>query len=1061
MNTDGKVHLTDVAGFALFFCLALCTLFPQPSLADSQSSIIVRVVDAKTNAPVRFVRILVSGKFVGAHVGYTDERGHAEFHVGDARSVNIELYSPEYREVATQLKIDMNRQYDVIVKLIPRSQPKTIAVIRATSKPLNNFATSGISSPGAIASSSLFDSLLSMPGISTRNGGVSVDGLAPGATRLSVDGLPIGTGGDTPFLSSLGLDLFDSVSVRRLGSSQGAGVNLETGDPTIAFSQHGRIQIGRAGSTNARFQTTGTSGMVGFIFRHVQRNDVGALDGLRFLDQSALTYSHNDATTGTGNLYKIRVPINAYQHVLAEYSSLSGSGSQSCAIASGGVPCGFGPGNGQRFGATEGSFTYGLNSGMTALSFAFSKTTWQNVDDFSNRFFAGQPDPYSSASSVRSSNVSAGAYGPLGRGGSQLSFHFDSQLENFDLTQFGSTNTTAIPRFSEASLYDDATVGITQVHFGLEYAESGGSHIGANLLANVPFRHASLSLEATTGGYYQAPLPQVPLTGTLDDPGSLQYDCASGRIFGSTTGSDSIPSSLSGLQASYKQNSRRVAVQLSVSTQTVANAQIPVLAPLTSLAPGTIAQLENYYSSPYVCGSPILLRPSDIVLASSRNATLRQSRATLSVAWSESKQLTLAPYLELRSSMYRDGGKWLPVIYESSMRSGAIADFHLRGTKTEIIALAQIQGRNNALGLGQFGTLDLGIAQTLRYGKLLLSLTNATAAYPERFASSAFANPLPNGITPIGIPLGAPALHVTYQFTSGAKGPEVKLDPLAALAIVGKAPTLDFSYHVARIPDGPMMHPFSPMTNSPNCGPEMVSRAVLLLDVLKKITDSNPHTISRDYRIDAQTEKSLGVHIEVHQRPTYTAFAISDISAASYFPVYSCIAQHFATVRYAAKRGLYIPSKDEYAKKNMLYFDARVGEYTLDGELPAVSGQLASVALLVRVPKEAPTNPFALSPSCPQGQRGFATEIMAELANRFGRRGNPLALTPYFSVTSHSNSRIQWWSIHFHDPIARSVLEGCGVVAGASPLDLRNAQIGGSADDLNFSTRFGLYETIP
>jgi hypothetical protein len=342
---------------------------------------------------------------------------------------------------------------------------------------------------------------------------------------------------------------------------------------------------------------------------------------------------------------------------------------------------------------------------------------------------------------------------------------------------------------------------------------------------------------------------------------------------------------------------------------------------------------------------------------------------------------------------------------------------------------------------------------------LLVSATNATNAYGYRFASSAYASPLANGVLPIGQPLESAALHVTYQVRSGSKPPPPQIDALAALAQVAQPAGDSFSINMTRLPKEPPPNPYQPNIDTPACTPEIVSYTRALLTELQSAA-AVPFSGSRDYRLPSARETALGVLVDVHARAGFTAFTLNFQKPIASRAFISCVDQHFASIDEAVSLGLYVPATDASQKDDVEYFDARVGAYRLLGSVARQPSTGSQVDLLP-VPVSSPAAPFAMRSTCPVKQRGFAQEILREFAKRFGRGGTPDAPSPYFKISAHAGSRATWWSIHFTDPLTAQTLLQCGEVSGALPADLSTAGVGAETGALNFAARLGLYQAVP
>ncbi len=1034
--------------------------------AASPGHIAFSIVDAKTGKPVGFARVALAGARY-SEILYVGRSGRLRLRNIPGGTYELSIYAPGYQQKRTTIEIGDGETTNVEVSLAPLGALKVIATVAVTRQPTANISRVGNSGPRAVSASSLYDAATLLPDITSGNNGLSVDGLSPNATQYHIDGVPVGTGGNSPVLSQLGLGLFDAVSVNNIGSSSGPGLELTAPDPTIAFSATGLTQMADSGSNNTSVQVRGTSGYVGYVMRHVSRDDVGALQGLIFRDTSGLTYSHDDQTSGQGTLLKVRVPMSEYQHVLLEGISLDSFGGGSCSVASGGTPCGYGPGNGNRSKYEDAVFNYGLNTGRTDIGIGLSQSSATTTNDFGARFVNGLSSPFSAASNFKSSALNASIAGPLSDNNELLGEFYDT-TQSVHVSQPGFNAAFNGGNYVSARLSDELTLGgRSRVRLGIGYAHANRGHLSMTLVGEKTRGNDMFSARLSVGSNALPPLQALPVLGNLADPATVSYDCRTGRVFANGDGALPEDPTTSGVQLAYRHEHSRFAINISASAQNVHNAQIPTLATSPSITAQQLAALNAFYASPGACGVPFPLQASDVVLGSVLNANLTQVRSTVSVAWRATSRLTIAPYVQLTSSHYNSGTGWQPLLFQPNLRSGLLADYHFNDRKTELISLVGMEGKNNANGIGPYALLDVGISRQLGRGDLIVSVTNVANAYASRFESSAFATPLANGILPMAAPFLGTAFHVSYQIRSGSKSPPKRIDALAALAEVAQPSTDMTTINVGELPRVPPKNPYAPNTNESSCEPETVAHASAILSAMRSIAErAVPGAPSRDYRLPAPQEKALGVKITVHERPGFVAFTLYFQQPLAEGAFMGCVSQHFAGADEAAELGLYVPNVLSAPTSPVEYFDARVGAYTLLASLAkphsvAARGSGGAVVDLVSVPVRTPEEPFRLKSTCPFDKRPFAQELLNEFSQRFARGGNPLTASPYFSIESHPGSKATWWSIHFLDAPSKAVIGECADVAGALPSDLTSAGVGAEANALNFATRLGLYEAIP
>lgn len=1026
-----------------------------PLRADAENlrlTVVVRNVQG--GRPVAMARILENDAHTGGTVAFTDRRGVAVLRDVPSGTVDLTIYAPGFHSFQTSVVLSGTADRLETVNLAPLAAPATIATVHATTMPRVNDTSVRAHSAAAFAAGSLYSAVSALPDAQLTRSGLSIEGLAPGETQLSVDGIKLGGGGNSPFLSSFGLDLFNSLSVHRLTDRGGPGVDLTTEDPTIAFTLAADQRAEQIGGERTVIDMRGTSGNIGYALRHVQGFNAGPLNGRTFLDESGLRYAHQDESSGEGTLLKFRVPFNSWERVLVHASHLETGEGATCRIASGGVPCGYGPGNDTRSSANEMGATYSANIGVATASFSAGLSRWSTADNYAKRLVAGNPDPFTSKSTVDAKTISIDASSPLGDA-HRLTARIDNLSQRLHVGGFGDA-LVSLPAFTRASIADDIERGDVQLRGTLDYA-SVQNVLGARLDARLQ-RHDNTWQASLLGSEPTEPaLPSIPTLGTLDDPPSLAYDCATGRVFAAEPGEVPTTARKTAAFGSYSHRGRSLAVTVSASLDAVRDGQVERIAPIGTIHPSQLSAVRAFYESSAACGRPTALTANDVIVTDAINATIHEAKATVSLAWSARPQLVLGPFIQLVRATYATATETSAVPFQPSLRAGLIADYQHGGN--EFLAMARWEGSNNANALPPFGVLSLGYSRAFQRGRLLVTVSNALNSETGDFITSSMARALPNGILPLADPLARRNIQVRYELRAGAKPRAPRVDALTALSVVAQPASDVFSITITGIPNKPPAAPFEIDRTSPACAPEIAGQAQRLLDALKIAAQpSNGHT--RDYSLPQTQAASLGAQVTVHRRAGFVAFALRFTNPTSRRAFFSCVPQHFAQIDDARRRGLYVPTQSA-VKSNVQYFDARVGAYRLFPSIMRPRGHKARGIDLIPPPASAPSTPFELRESCPAGDRHFATEILTELQSRFAKRGNPLSPSPYFRITPHPGSLATWWSIHFLDPLARGAVERCAMISAVNGSMLRGTGISGVAQDLNFANRFGLYEPVP
>jgi len=1030
--------------------LLVALVFGSARAADGNASLEVFVTDASNGKVIPFARVFV-GSQAGGTIVYTDEAGRVAMEGLEPGQYSLATYAPGFSSKATSIAVSGGLTTAVYVALAPAGATKVIATVRAIARPTLDTTRLSASDARVSATGSLFSALTSLPDVSIRDGGLSVDGLSANAFQPTIDGVALPQGGASALFSDLGLDLFNSVSARPVGSAGGPGVDLSSSDPTIAFSTDGSLQTTAIGSSSSMLQARGTTGYVGYVARHVSRNEFGSRQGLFYLDESGLAYDHSNGQNGSGDLLKVRLPIDKSQHVLLEASRLDGSSDADCDRRSGGVPCGYGPGNSDASSFRQFVFRYGVSLGRTSVDLAIGNASSSTVDDYRARLVGGSSSPYHSSSRTFGTTYDASVEAPLG--------HSSVSAELF---ASGTSLATTIPgvvpiprtRYTSFSLTDTFSTGPLSTIVRFQRANGASAHASVSVDSTVHLTSGDdLHARIAVGAESVTPIQTFPTSGDPADPASVQYDCLHGHAFASVPGDDPADPLDSGASLAFRHSSGRWSLRLSASSDTIHGAQVPTVE-AASASPGAIdplqlAGLQAFYASPYACGAPAPLTPSSIYLSASRNATLVQRRVSASAALAVSRSLIVAPYLSLSQSSENAGGTWESLAYAPSLRAGLLADYHFDGGRDELLTLASMTGANNANALPAYTQIDVGFARTLAYGRVIVAASNVTNASSAEFASSAFARPLPGGILPIAQPLRATSLRVTYEFHTGARVPPPSTDALTAIAASLDPSTDTFTMSFSRLPSTRPAAPFEPDTSQPSCTPELVGTARDILAAMRR------------REAGSEVPDPAGVRIEKHRTGGGVGFTLTFTAAVSSRAYFGCVAQHFADVDEAISFGLYVPAHLPGENDDVGFFDSRVGAYTLieSASQPRASG--APAIDLLPVPVTAPGEPFALRTTCPEKSRGFAAHVLDGLRKRLGRGGDPYALSPYFKIVQQRGTRELWSTITFFEATTLTTIETCADVVGASHDDLSSAGVGAKPGTLSFSKNLGLYVSMP
>lgn len=1016
--------------------------------AAGQTRVRITVTDASTGKPVALARVFVVGPVI--REAYTDASGQTQISNIDPGAYRLRIYAPRYHPGSGSIIAHRFQTTEVTAALAPIGLPKIIASVHSVSAPSAEAHVVSGSSNLSRLFGGIGRSLPSVPDAYRVRGGYSIDGLSASMTQTSLDGVPLGGGQGDADLSDVGLDLFDAVAVDPIGSPGGPGLNLTGPSPTIAFNSGETIGFSQYGGSNLALTTRGTIGFVGFAFRTVQRSEIGRLDAQRFLDESGLFYEHRDENSGNGSLLKLRLPFSASQNLLLEAADVNVRRALSCDVASGGIPCGYGPDSSASSNSRNAVARYSVTSGRTRASVSFSRSTQNNLYDQLGRTVGGSSSPFSLSSSVRSATLQGSVEAPLAAGGG-LGLLFTHSNRRFDSPQ--SVTGADVP-FTTASLTHSGEIGIVSSTEAVQLSQGFATHLSLRWEAQAEAGpYSTVAARIRLGEPIPPPLPEAPGPGFITDTPSLSYDCLTGRVFAAGPSDSPVDPTDSGVGVDISRRKGNAAVELTLAEDTVHGAYVPTLSPASAQAlaafPGALQAISAFYASTSACGSAVPLAAQDIILGADRVSTLVSRRATLSAAFQFRRALVVAPYLQLNDSTANIDGVLSGALYVPRFRAGLLIDKHFRPGKTEAIVYAQYDGPNNSQGLPGAVTLDAGISQKLRRGRINMSVTNITSAYSHSFASSAFAQVLSDGILPIARPLPRTTLHFSYRLSVGGRPSPAREDALQALASVAQPARDIIVVRMNVMPPGNARHPFQADRNSSNCEPEVLGRAQAILSWMRTL-DREQRTLvgTADTRY---TNPSLQVSVIAHRRDHHVTFEVHYGSNLSWHAFETCANIHFTTVAAAQARGLYAPAT---SSPSVVFYSRAVGAYRV---LSGIGGPHARRETLDSIPASAPRRPLAIRKSCPARLRPLAIEVRRVLK---ARASGKAASSTLFATVVHSRPTA-WIELRFLDPAAFSSVARCMHMAAGSRSALAAHGVGGAGSTIDYAPGIGLYTLLP
>jgi hypothetical protein len=1003
----------------------------------------IHVVDAQTRKAVHLARIVLSGE--SSSIGYTDANGVASFSSVPDGAYTVRVSRAGYFAASSHLfDIVVDRRAVVEVALAPVSALQVIGHVEARSTIRISTAEIADRSPlERLAGGSLAAALDAGGEFSLQNGALSIDGHDSSQTGVSIDGVPIGGIGQAAGLRGLNADLFGGASISSSSeSSLGGNLNLISLEPTVATQTSTTLGITSANRAVWRSWIRGTAGNIGYVYSHAAGGADGPLQGLVFRDASGLTYPHEEGAASRGDLLKLRIPFSPKQSLTLTGLASATVSDDTCDRVSGPLVCGSGPGNFRTANTDLLIARYRIDSGAFGFSLAAVSEGSRYDNDQRLRYVNGAPAPvavngYSqlgeayltanlsgltsntilnvSATRVRYDQTILGAFSPAGGGESSLIAA--SLRHERHLSDFVDTNATLIFERN----FVDKPLGAA---FGLTWRPNRRDVV-------------AFSERVQNGG-------AVPvLTGSLDDPASLIYDCAGHAVFGTALGDQQGPSSVSDTRASWTRRSATGTISVEAARQVQRGTSVAtILSGTDSDVGGSFLQaIRAFYATPAACGQAYPVTPADVFLTRSiagvgrmyqtvRLGFSRQLNRSLAVGgyvrYVNARVSTGDPRFALSSSVTIPGHQ-LPDI--APVRAGLVADLKTPGSRVEFLALAQFVSSNNDRNLPSYGTLSLGTTYDTGHGELTLALTNLTNAYTGALTSPAFAVALPTRgggtVATLARPLPARALSVSYSVRTGGAARRT-------VDVANADQQAETSVSFRPLPQTPPADPYAIDRAEPNCRPERIADVTKLLDALRRagseIEASRTRTGQYPESFDLSSAGSGGVKLVYHA--VSGSFAISLDFGTSLVLGIPCVDVAAAgDVQHATALGLF--SDLSLPKRSLEFaFSPRYGVYVVFHE-----GVLTTAKPLEAGPSAKASEPLEIRGSCPSGERPLVNAVVdAVRAAAAGEAHAPIVLADGVTVTRRSADVVV---IRFPDVLSSVIFKGCTFVVPRSADQLR------------------------
>ncbi len=984
--------------------MAACLLASvTPSGASAQSttyaSLRVEVVDAKSHAPLQYVRVEIRGPVELA--GTTNAHGTVTFDrlpVGTYALITQE--SAHLPGIIKGIAMRSARTVRVTLHELPPglrgtflpSRLRTIATVRQSPPPtqVRVDAVSAYGTPAKIANSVLA-AVGMLPDVAFQTAGVgqgaAIGGRSSAQTQASIDGIPLTGAGRNLGIFSGGLA--DSATVDVATSS----LNFTTPDPTLFWLSRVSFVQGGYQLAQSNVSETGTAGRAGFSFAAVTMGQRSPLGGMRFADASGLTYVHDGSSSGSAISAKARVPTSNYNTISATYDSLHQVASQVCTVYTALLPCGYGPSEPERDsfdGARiQDAFQLGIADGTLAM---FSSASLSVAKDSS---YLSRTSGVQLATNLQLGQTTRIAVGWNSDMTSALTSGIQGQGEPY---QFPTTRTTSL-KLSAPLVHTRRWTSL----IGLSAkTQSGYSATGANgSLAYAAGRNDSVTIAYSSG----LDLRPTGYSDAFARPSQLVFDCAHRAATGFGPSAEAADTLSNSAKLTWAHAGARISSNISVTHTTDRNAPIDATVNTAAFDPNALGptfSADLLAAGARACGPQATFVPGDVFFTTSAivpRATYDSLSGAIQAILSPNVWSTFSigvlsarafgtggPIFSPYSTVV--AGRQLPArpYVTASLSTSAELNRHL-------LALidAHYVSKNNASQLPGYATVDAAVDIQTERGLFRASVLNLTNAHPGPFAvTSLVPQAIRNGAYwAISQPLQPRTFEVSFRAEVGnglGIAPLTLADALSETA----------SYHPPY--DAPAPSDFFAINGrSYICGPERLpDTRTFLAAVRSYVADIEAARVGGAYPVAFSEREYQGMQLLYRRNGTGYAIVVARGTAAYTAQralsgdVFGCLFEREGTLAQAVAAGLYVPSWSERTTQRLAFaFSPRIGFYVLPETL-----ELGMPTYLpMRDGSSADAFELSGNSACTEAVRSAATDFLVDVrawAQAY-YRGTPVA----------------------------------------------------------------------
>ena len=816
---------------------------------------------------------------------------------------------------------------------------------------------------------------------------------------------------------------------------------------------------------------------------HTYRMNPSLLDGMQFLDQSGLDYTHEGDRQQIGSLLKLRYQLNESQTLTGSYMHSVNGAELVCTQYTGVLPCGYGPNNSYDTAFDLYSLTDNALIGDTQVQAALFGSRSSSTRDLLDRFINGVAQPTGTQTSTSMSGYSVNATLPA------------QQRHTISISAYGTNSSTNFtPLVSQAQPFtfpgqhasyaafnlNDSIRSNTKLRFNDSIGISHASNAPSSLLVGFSTNWAPTAADSYAFSYNVGGVaPHAGRQGFLTDPGQLRIDCNGNIGYGSAPGDEPGASSSNSARLSYTHKGNWGLVSAQLYRQVQNDIVLPVevngtalLATSSIFPPGYLAGAQNLFDT--TCGAvPPNFGWQNLYFSTPIGNVQRQYEGAHLNGFFTLGGLVIEPYYDVQvakalSSDPRFTNPYAITISGNQLpnvplhRAGITFDYKAPHSAVEWLADANYTGSNNSQNLPAYTTVDLGVSTQLQHGTLTLAASNIFNTYGGIFASPQNAVPYTaaNGtlIPTIARPLTPHQIALTYTTRFGLGAQAVQQSRTPQIGGEGGRGRGGFrALFNQPLPSAPPSDPFS-VNQSPLCNADAQKTAQTVLDGLKAyVAQIEAAKTPNGYPDTMPAPQIPGVSVRYHGLKTTYALSITLTQATQLRSLFGCSTFHVADEQTAQQRNLYVePGSGGMFFRPTANFMPSVGLYFV--RRPPQSGRESF--RLYKLPASAPKTPFALhvSQSCTADMQSVAKQALAQLQAHFANG----AAAPAWTIAPHTATAGTWYSLEPADISAVPAILNCGHVSTAQKADLTKLGWDGAAPpSLNYTPSLGLYLMTP